>query len=153
MPFSFLLLASVPLCNSDPRSWTGSTHSSPHQFLLRAGGKCRQWATLCIAVKGVQLLPHRQPWSPWAAWNPTGSFNRKLHGCSNRPVKRWEDKSWKGLMSVCLADLNRTRSYCSPHNLSISTRGFRTNVTCSVVYFIFYFWGFYFLLTLLSSPF
>lgn len=66
---------------------------------------------------------------------------------------RWENTSWKRVTSVCLANLDRGESYPSLHNLSINTRFFRTEVTCSVVSFIFCFSEFHFLLTLLSSPF
>lgn len=53
MPFIFLLVASVPLCNSNSWSSAGSTPSSPTRTCLGQQVKCRQWAALCIAVKGA----------------------------------------------------------------------------------------------------
>lgn len=89
-------------------------------------------------------------WSARPDWNQIGSFNTQVAWVQH---PTWENTSWKRVISVCLADVDRTRSHHSLQNLSINTSFSRTKVTCSVLSFISYFSEFHFLLILLSSPF
>lgn len=59
--FGFLLLTSVPLCNSNLSSRTGSTYSDSHQTCSEWWVKCKQqWAILC-ALQRTGLAPSSRP--------------------------------------------------------------------------------------------
>lgn len=60
--------------------------ATPADLLRTAGETQTVGNPLCTAVKGCSSFLTPWPWSPWADWNLTGSFNRKVHGCSNPPL-------------------------------------------------------------------